>query len=97
LAASDVQKLNGCPTLDNDYTEFFDRQKDNNKVVSNVSINIECTKKLIDIYMEVYTNIMKLLMENNINMIGINISADIKLRILTNIFSFSHGKFIIIN
>ncbi|CAB4425348.1 unnamed protein product [Rhizophagus irregularis] len=90
LAASDVQKLNGCPTLDNDYTEFFDRQKDNNKVVSNVSINIECTKKLIDIYMEVYTNIMKLLMENNINMIGINISADINLRILTNIFSFSH-------
>ncbi|CAG8698566.1 6387_t:CDS:2, partial [Rhizophagus irregularis] len=94
LAASDVQKLNGCPTLDNDYTEFFDRQKDNNKVVSNVSINIECTKKLIDIYMEVYTNIMKLLMENNINMIGINISADIKLRILTNILSFSHVEYL---
>lgn len=87
LAAFDVQKLDGCPTLDNDYTEFFDKPKDKKDNIKVVSINIECTKKLIDIYMEVYTNIMKLFMENNINMIDINISADIKL----------HGKFNIIN
>jgi hypothetical protein len=97
FAASNVQKLNGCPMLDNDYTEFFDRQKDNNKVISDVSINVECTKKLIDIYMEVYTNVMKLFMENDINMVDIDIPVDIKLKILTNILTFSYGKFIIIN
>jgi hypothetical protein len=47
--------------------------------------------------MEVYTNVMKLFMENDINMVDIDIPVDIKLKILTNILTFSYGKFIIIN
>ncbi|GBB83309.1 hypothetical protein RclHR1_10030004 [Rhizophagus clarus] len=88
LAAFEAQELNGYLMFDNDHTEFFDRQRNNNKVVSDVSINIECTKKLIDIYMEVYTTIMKIFTENDISLI--DISADIKLRTLMNILTFSN-------
>src|SRR3954452_21219728 len=75
LTASDVRKLIGCLKFDNDCTEFFDRQKDNDKTVSDVVVSIECVKELINIYIEVYIFLMRLYVENNEN---IYVSIDIK-------------------
>lgn len=94
LTASDVRKLIGSLKLDNDYTEFFDRQNYNDKAVSDVVVNIECVKELINIYMEIYNFLMRSYMENNENMIENSyISIDIKLHTLTDILTFSRGKF----
>jgi hypothetical protein len=92
LVASDVQKLIGCLNLNNYHTEFFDRHKDNDGTASDVAINVECVKELINIYMEVYISLMKLYMENSEKNIN-HFSTDVKLRILIDILTFSHGKF----
>jgi hypothetical protein len=93
LAASDVQNLIGCLKLDNDYTEFFDR-KDNDNSVSDVVVNIECVKELINIYIETYISLMRLYVGNNGNVIeNSHISIDVKFRILIDILTFSCSKF----
>ncbi|RIA96306.1 hypothetical protein C1645_395547 [Glomus cerebriforme] len=84
LSSSDIQKLIDS-MLDNNHTEFFD-----DKAVSDVTINIECLKELINIYMEVYISLMRLYMEENENFCY-RISTDIKLRILNDILTFTHG------
>src|SRR6266480_6805027 len=83
IATLDVRKLIGCLDLNNNHTEFFDRQ-----TVSDVAVDIECMKELISIYMEIYISLMKLYTENNEN-INHHISTDVKLHILR----FSHGNY----
>ncbi|CAG8465425.1 1976_t:CDS:2 [Funneliformis mosseae] len=93
LAASNAQKLVGCLKLDDDHTEFFDRQIDNDKIEFDVAINIECVKKLINIYIEVYISLMKFYMESDKGVIEIDhyISNDVKLHMLNDILAFSRG------